>query len=370
MNFIDLKKLPGFSEYYNFFYKKKILITGNTGFKGSWLSYFLSFMNCELYGYSENIPTNPSVYKILNLNRIIKTNFSKIQNYQKLNIFFNEVKPDIVFHLAAQSLVFESTQNPLNTFLTNVNGTMNLLDILKKTKIKKRISCIFVTSDKCYLPQKNKYFFKENDILGGIDPYSASKACTEILYYSYFKTFLEKKKNISSCTVRAGNVIGGGDWSKDRLIPDVIKSILKNKDILIRNPESNRPWQHVFDPVFSYITISKSLYKNKRLNGQSYNIGPNLKKNKKVIYIVKELLKKFNSKSKIKIYKKSLSETCLLNLNTSKIKKELNIKQVLDLKETIELIYRWHSKMLDKNKIKNESDYQVKYYFQKLFNKK
>ena len=221
------------------YYKnKKVLVTGNTGFKGSWLSLWLLMLGSKVYGISKNIPTQPSLYKELNLDKKIRTNFFDIKNFKKLEKKINEIKPDIIFHLAAQSIVSKSFDNPMDTFFSNSIGTANIMEYLRKTKSK--INAIIITSDKCYMPNKKGYY-KETDKLGGIDPYSGSKAIAEMFFENYFKSYLYKKKNISCVSVRAGNVIGGGDWTYNRIIPDLFKSIRLKKNIILRNPRANRP---------------------------------------------------------------------------------------------------------------------------------
>jgi CDP-glucose 4,6-dehydratase len=359
---------PGYKILQKFFTKKKILITGNTGFKGSWLTIFLSKFNCSLYGYSNGILTNPSLYNLLKLNKKITTYYSDIRDTKSLNLTINEIKPDIIFHLAAQSLVTVSVDHPRNTFLTNAIGTLNLLEVLRTYN--KKVACIFVTSDKCYNINNRKNYFKETDVLGGEDPYSASKACAEIIYKSYFNTYLKNKKNIFSCTVRAGNVVGGGDWSKDRIMKDIFEAIQKNINIILRNPNSNRPWQHVFEPIWAYILLSKKLYE-KNFNGESFNIGPNNKNNKSVIFITKKIINKMNSNIKTRLQKSNLKETNKLNLNTSKIKRNLGWTIILNNDETINMITDWYKEFFKKKyKLINRiSLNQIDFFINKFFKK-
>ena len=211
-----------------FFRNKKILITGHTGFKGSWLSLVLKSFGSKVYGYSLKSPTNPSNFSALNLKNILNHSFDgNINDYKKLKKYINKVKPEIIFHLAAQSLVKKSYDETINTLNTNIMGTANLLQIVKNLNYVRSI--ILITSDKCYKNLEKKIGYKESDILSGVDPYSASKACAEIVIYSYIKSFFEKSKKVGVASVRAGNVIGGGDWSENRIIPDTIKSIIKKK---------------------------------------------------------------------------------------------------------------------------------------------
>ena len=231
------------NSFLNIYKNKRIIITGHTGFKGAWLTFCLHLMGAEILGISKNIVTKPSLFKILKLDRKIKSKFIDIKDYKKINKVFSQFKPNFVFHLAAQSLVKKSLEDPRETFLSNSFGTMNILIALQK--LKNKCKAIIITSDKSYLNVEKKKGYKETDRLGGIDPYSASKASAEIIINSFHKSFLKKNKNISIAVARAGNVVGGGDWSKDRLIPDCIKAWSKKKTVSIRNLKSTRPWQHV-----------------------------------------------------------------------------------------------------------------------------
>ena len=256
----------------NFYSDKRVLITGHTGFKGSWLSYILDQNNAIVKGYALNPITNPSLFFALDFSNKFKSIISNIKDYETLEKEILEFKPDFIFHMAAQPLVLESYKDPYETFDTNFNGTLNLLEILKTNNLCTNL--IIITSDKVY---KNEGFtakyFKENDTLGGNDPYSASKAVTEILVHSYIKSFFENSK-IKVTTVRAGNVIGGGDWSEDRLLPDIIRAFMHKTVLKIRNPNSTRPWQHVLDSLFAYLRIGYYLSNNDLCNFGSWNFGP------------------------------------------------------------------------------------------------
>ena len=299
----------GYKYYSNFFYKKKILITGNTGFKGSWLSFFLISLGADVYGLSLKNFNNNFLFKKLKLNRCVKTFYHDIRDKNKFKKTISKIKPNIIFHLAAQSLVFNSYSDPEKTIQTNTIGVLNLLEILKK--IKENVTTIIITSDKCYLPNK-KGFFDENDKLGGYDPYSASKASAEILIHCYYNSYLKYKKNLNIVSARAGNVIGGGDWSKNRIVPDIIRSIYKKKEIRLRNPLANRPWQHVFEPIHAYLLLAMHASKSKKINGEAFNIGPAKRNNENVIHLTKLLTKFFNYKNEIKIKKNRIKETFFL----------------------------------------------------------
>ena len=234
---------------YNYFKNKKILVIGHTGFKGSWLSLTLSSLNAKIYGISDTIPTKPSNFEILKIKKkLVQDIRCDIRDYKNLKKNIDKIKPEIIFHLAAQSLVKRSYDKPIETWTTNLIGTTNLLDVMRNYK--KKCILVLITSDKSYKNVEKKSGYVETDILGGFDPYSASKASAELSIQSYIKSFFsEKKSSLRIGVARAGNVIGGGDWSQDRLIPDCIKSWSKNKKVNIRNFNSTRPWQHVLEAV-------------------------------------------------------------------------------------------------------------------------
>jgi CDP-glucose 4,6-dehydratase len=225
------------------FKNKKILITGHTGFKGSWLTLWLSLLGARVTGISFGYPTFPSHFKVIKIAKRINHKILDIRNFQNIKKTIKKIQPDFIFHLAAQSLVQTSYKDPLLTWSSNTLGSINILESLKV--IKKNCNVIMITSDKSYKNLEIKRGYKENDLLGGYDPYSASKASAELAIQSYVNSYFNKNKNIKICIARAGNVIGGGDWSKNRIIPDCYKSWSKNKRAIIRNPNSTRPWQHV-----------------------------------------------------------------------------------------------------------------------------
>jgi CDP-glucose 4,6-dehydratase len=344
----------------NLFKNKKIIITGHTGFKGSWLTLWLSRLGADILGLSIDVPTSPSHFKLLNLSKI-RSKKLDISNFKLLNNEIKKFKPDFIFHLAAQAIVKKSYLNPIETFNTNVMGTVNLLQSLRENK-KETIS-IIITSDKTYKNVEIKKGYKENDTLGGEDPYGASKSAADIAVNCYVKSFFNKKDNKNLIAVaRAGNVIGGGDWSEGRLMPDCMKSWLYKKTVNIRNPNATRPWQHVLDVVNGYLSLAACLKKNKKLHGEAFNFGPNMNKNYKVIDILKKSKKNWPSiKWKIQNTNK-FKENYLLNLNNSKARKIIKWKPVLDVNNTINLTIDWYKNYSSKNKnsIKNKSLKQIK----------
>ena len=343
----------------SFWKNKKVLITGHTGFKGSWLSIALSDLGARLYGYSLKVKNKNQIFSLLKLeNLFVKSMYGDVRDLTKLKKFVKISKPEIVFHLAAQPLVRESYMKPHYTYETNIMGTINLFEILKENK---NLKCLIViTTDKVYKDSGKTNGYKENENLGGHDPYSASKACVEIVTESYKKSFFEKN-GVSVATLRAGNVIGGGDWSEDRLIPDIIKLLKSQKKLIIRNPNSIRPWQHVMEAVYFYIKITKNFYNRKEifLKNWNLNIGPMTDDNLKVIDIVNFFKKEF-PKINFKIKReKKLKETKILKLNSSKIKKLLSIKKTLSSKQVLSLTVDWYKKFLDKKDLYKTTKNQI-----------
>jgi CDP-glucose 4,6-dehydratase len=333
------------------FKNKKVLVTGHTGFKGSWLVSWLVLLGAEVTGLSIDIPTNSSHFRAIKLQNKINHKKMDIRNLKLLKKIFKKHQPDYVFHLAAQAIVKKSYFDPICTWETNTIGTLNILESLKE--IKKSCIVIIITSDKSYKNLEISRGYKENDILGGKDPYSASKASAEIAIQSHISSFFPlKKTKVFIGIARAGNVIGGGDWSENRLIPDCVKSWSKNKRALIRNPKSTRPWQHVLEAVSGYLLLASTLKKNKKLHGEAFNFGPNNTKNYSVIFLVK-LIKKYWKVTSWKLSKKrkkSFYESNLLKLNSNKAKIKLKWKCILSFAETINMVADWYKNYYSKPK--------------------
>ena len=349
-----------------FFRGKKIFITGHTGFKGSWLTYLLYLSGAKIAGYSLKPKNKHDNFYLFGLDKKIKNYYNDVRDEKDLKNKIKKFNPDIIFHLAAQSLVKESFETPKFTFTTNVIGTLNILEISRKIKNIKSI--IIVTSDKCYKNYERKKGYKEDDEIGGVDPYSASKAASENLFYSYLKSFFESKINVGLVSVRSGNVIAGGDWSKDRIIPDLIKSIMFKKDFIVRSPNSIRPWMHVFDSINGYLILSKKIYGNNKLNG-SWNFGPN-NNNVMVKEIVNKIIKFIGIKKKVLVKKnKKIKETNALNLDTQKSRKFLNWRPKLTLTQTLRNTAEWYLiYMKDKKDILKISEKQIQNFFYRYNN--
>ena len=346
----------------NNFKNKKVLITGHTGFKGSWLSAWLILLGAKVIGLSINIPSTPSHFKASGLKNKLIHQKVDIRNLQNLKKIFRKHKPDYVFHLAAQALVTKSFSNPIYTWETNTIGTLNVLESLRE--INKECVAVLITSDKSYKNLEIKRGYKENDLLGGKDPYSASKASAEFAIQSYISSYFSTKKNkVKIGIARAGNVIGGGDWSADRLIPDCVKSWSKNKKVIIRNPKSTRPWQHVLEAVYGYLIFATNLKKNRKLHGEVFNFGPNNKKNYDVIDLVKQMKKYWKKVSWRIINKNNFFESNLLKLNSNKSKNQLKWKCILSFEETINMVAQWYKNYyLNPTKIQKISFDQIKEY--------
>ena len=347
------------------FKNKKILITGHTGFKGSWLTLILKSYGAKIIGISNEIISKPSFYDSTK-KMLDKDYFLDIRDYKSLKKIIKNEKPFCIFHLAAQSLVFKSYNDPYYTFTSNFNGTLNLLEVLRVLDNKTYVVCI--TSDKSYQNFEKKNGYKENDTLGGNDPYSASKGATEIMINGYFKSFFNNNSNVKLAIGRAGNVIGGGDWSNDRIVPDAIRQWSKNKILTIRNPNSTRPWQHVFEPLRGYIHLMTKLINDKKINGEAFNFGPKNSLNKSVIELIIKMnkdwdnKKNFRIKSNLNVYK----EAKLLKLNSNKAKKILNWECLLNFDETTLLTSDWYKKYFeDKFNILDFSCNQYEYFTKK-----
>ncbi len=350
--------------FFNLFKNKTVLVTGHTGFKGSWLTSWLVLLGAKVIGLSIDIPTTPSHFEATKLQDKINHKRMDIRNLELLKKTFKKYQPNYVFHLAAQALVKKSYSDPIYTWETNTIGTLNVLESLRE--IKKKCIAVLITSDKSYKNIEIKRGYNEDDILGGKDPYSASKASAELTIQSYIGSFFPSKKTkVLIGIARAGNVIGGGDWSENRLIPDCVKSWSKNKKVLIRNPKSTRPWQHVLESVSGYLILAASLKKNKKLHGEAFNFGPGNTKNYDVMFLVKYMRKYWKKVSwKIgKKNKKSFFESNILKLNCNKAKSILQWKCILSFNETVNMTVNWYKNYYSEpKKIYETSLNQIKEY--------
>ena len=339
---------------------KRILITGSTGFKGSWLAIWLKNMGADVYGYALKPITKKDNFVVSNLEKIITQEYGNISNYKKLKTLIEKINPHIIFHLAAQPIVKESYENPLETLSTNVMGTANLFDICKDNlKIKVIVN---VTSDKCYLNLDENKLFTEDDQLGGKDIYSASKACSEIVNYAYYNSFFKDKK-LSIASARAGNVIGGGDWQSSRIVPDAIRAYESKKELLIRMPNATRPWQHVLEPLMGYLLLAARMYSEPKKYDGAWNFGPSTRKNLTVGELVSQISSKFDN-LKYKTINNDIYEPNYLRLSSLKAKKQLGWKKILTDKEMVHLIAEWYLNYKEED-IYNLCSKQIEYYLKR-----
>jgi len=330
---------------------KKILITGHTGFKGNWLSAWLYKLGANVVGLSLPPSTNPNHFDLLNLP--IETHFCDIREGEKVKKLIESIAPEIVFHLAAQPLVLTSYEDPIGTYETNIMGTLHVLEGCRKTKSVQAI--LNITSDKCYENKEWIYPYREVDPMGGHDPYSSSKGCSELITSSYRKSFFHST-SVKLASARAGNVIGGGDWAPYRIIPDIIRSWQEKKVLSIRSPKSTRPWQHVLTPLYGYLLLGEQLLKSHQHSSQfsydqGWNFGPYLEANVSVEELAQLILKSFPD---LQIEWGSVSahhEATLLNLDSSMATKFLGFSPVWNFKTTVEKTTEWYKAYFDKKDI-------------------
>jgi len=324
---------------------KKVLITGNTGFKGSWLTIWLLKSGARVYGTSKDIPTEPSMFKELGLKKEIVHYEKDIRDLVSVKKIIEKVEPDFLFHLAAQPLVSVSYSDPIETITTNVLGTTNVLEALKESN--HNCVCVIITSDKCYDNVEWVWGYKETDTLGGKDIYSGSKGAAELIIKSYYHSFFNKdESNVRITTTRAGNVVGGGDWAKDRIVPDCMRAWSKNETVEIRSPNATRPWQHVLEPISGYLNLGQLLNRNKILSGESFNFGPKYQYSFTVKKLIKDLSKHWDIQNLSKAYKFTnnikFHEAGLLKLNCDKALFYLKWLPILNYEQLIEFTGSWY----------------------------
>ena len=329
----------------NFYKFKKVIVTGHTGFKGSWLTVWLLKMGANVVGISKDIPTSPSMFKVLNLEEKIKHYNEDVRDLEKMRLIINTEKPDFIFHLAAQAIVSTSYSNPIETISTNIIGTANILEVLSNYKL----SCVavMITSDKCYDNIEWLWGYKESDTLGGKDIYSGSKAAAEIIIKSYYHSFFKNKNHSVKIGIgRAGNVIGGGDWAKDRIIVDCMSAWSNNDIVEIRSPKATRPWQHVLEPLSGYLVLGAKLFMNNAMNGEAFNFGPKAEQNRTVVELMTDLSKYwgFNDIKDAYIVTEDIPfhEAGLLKLNCEKALFHLKWDSNLEYSETIKFVSKWY----------------------------
>jgi CDP-glucose 4,6-dehydratase len=342
----------------DFWKGKKVLITGHTGFKGSWLSLWLQYMGAKVIGYALPPPTEPNLFSIADVDRGMISVVGDIRDLKSLDVTIFEHRPEIVIHLAAQALVRASYADPIGTFSTNVMGTANVLEAVRNSETIK--VAIIITSDKCYENNEWVWGYRESDPMGGHDPYSSSKGCAELVAAAYMKSFFSgshnSEGNIAIATARAGNVIGGGDWSKDRLIPDIMSSMMNGQAIMIRSPQSIRPWQHVLESLRGYLMLAESLWCHGSKFSGSWNFGPDDKDNKTVSWIADFITKQWGYGARwITDSNQHLHEAAYLKLDCSKSKQFLGWWPALDLPTTIQWIIEWYQALKRDQNMKKQT---------------
>lgn len=339
------------------FYKgKRVLVSGHTGFKGTWLCKMLINAGADVTGYSLEPPTSPSLFEITGIEHQMKSVIGDIRDYESLKLVFDEVQPEIVLHLAAQPIVRDSYKNPVYTYETNVMGTVNILECVRNSACVR--SFLNVTTDKVYLNKEWEWGYRENEELDGFDPYSNSKSCSELVTHSYKNSFFVDGQ-VAISTARAGNVIGGGDFANDRIIPDCIRAAMKGEAIVVRNPYSTRPYQHVLEPLYVYLMIAAKQYENITYAGY-YNVGPDEVDCFQTGALVDLFVKKWRENLKwINQYDGGPHEANFLKLDCSKLKGTFGWKPHWNLEKAIEMVVEWSKCWMDNEDINICMDRQI-----------
>jgi CDP-glucose 4,6-dehydratase len=327
---------------------KRVLVTGHTGFKGAWLTLWLTQMGAEVAGFSLYLPSEPCLFNVLGLAKKIRHYQGDIIDKEQIEKVFNAFKPQIVFHLAAQPIVRTAYHDPKKTFDTNLGGTVNVLECVRNSPYVQAV--VIITSDKCYENVGVARGYREEDRLGGEDPYSASKACAEIAFSAYYRSFFCHQDKIRLATARAGNVVGGGDWAQDRIVPDCVRAWSKGKVAVIRNPRATRPWQHVLEPLSGYLWLGACLMQGKpKVSGEPFNFGPHQRASKDVGALADLLVSLWgNAAWEYVPSGGKKKEALLLQLSAQKTKDKLSWKSALSFKETIEFTAVWYKRYYGK----------------------
>lgn len=346
------------------FKDKTVIVTGHSGFKGSWLSAWLVQLGAKVVGISLNSVSTPYHFSVANLSRDITDLKVDIRDQNELQKIFLTYKPDFVFHLAAKAIVNECFQNPSQAWATNLGGTVNVLESLRN--LDNKCAAVIITSDKCYENKEWVWGYRETDILGGVDPYSASKASAELAVKSFTESYFPTQTSlVRIATARAGNVIGGGDWAAHRVIPDCAKAWSTKSVVSLRNPNSTRPWQHVLEPLSGYLALASSLVSDSKIHGQAFNFGPQPQQNNSVLELVTELKKHWPdfSWNEVSGSSKSLHESILLKLNCEKSSYFLKWHAILKFSETVRLTAEWYKHFYKQpGDIRKTTDKQIKDY--------
>lgn len=332
----------------SFWQGKRVFLTGHTGFKGAWLSLWLQSLGAKVTGFALPPPTSPSLFALANVKKGMKHIEGDIRDLEKLTAVMQVAQPEIVIHMAAQSLVRYSYQNPVETYATNVMGTVNVLESVRKTTSVK--AAVIVTSDKCYENREQMWGYRESDPMGGFDPYSNSKGCAELVTASYRASFMPvsdyAKHSKSIASVRAGNVIGGGDWATDRLVPDIIKSLMDHQPVTLRSPNAVRPWQHVLEPLSGYILLAEKMYEEGAKFSEGWNFGPNDTDAKTVEWMTKTLIDAWGKHASYQVQNANLHEAQLLKLDCTKARTLLSWQPKWDAQTAVLKICDWYKAYL------------------------
>jgi CDP-glucose 4,6-dehydratase len=323
---------------------RKVFLTGHTGFKGSWLSLWLQQMGAEVTGFALPAPTQPSLFDVARVGEAMTSVLGDIRDAAALAAAMRDAAPEVVIHMAAQALVRHSYDDPVGTYATNVMGTLHLLEAVRQTPSVR--SVVNVTTDKCYENKEWVWGYREDEPMGGYDPYSSSKGCAELVTSAYRNSFFPAGKyaqhRMALASARAGNVIGGGDWAKDRLVPDILAAFMKNEPVVIRNPSSTRPWQHVLEPLRGYLTLAEKLHSEGMAFAEGWNFGPHSDDAQPVDWIVQRLAQKWGPEARWELSKgEHPHEANYLKLDISKAAARLKWHPVLRLPEAIDLIVDW-----------------------------
>ena len=344
---------------------RRVFLTGHTGFKGSGLSLWLSLLGAEVRGYSLNPPTHPSLFSEAKVDTVIDSKIGDIRNQNALSESMLAFNPDILIHMAAQSLVRYSYDRPIETYEINVMGTAKVLEVARSCSNLKAI--INITTDKCYENDGRSQVYKEDDPMGGYDPYSSSKGCAELVASAYRRSFLQEQ-NIGLASVRAGNVIAGGDWADDRLIPDILRSFERNESVSIRNPKATRPWQHVLEPLSGYLILAQKLYNNQKEYAEGWNFGPNAQDVMPVDWILNKMTDKWPNSSWKLDSNPGPYEANFLQLDISKAQSKLNWSPIWNLDRTLGKIINWHKDWLNNKDMQAVCLLEIKEYMRDMSN--
>jgi CDP-glucose 4,6-dehydratase len=350
-----------------FFRDRKVLVTGHTGFKGSWLSLILSSLGADIYGYALEAPTNPNLFELSKIDKLVSSTIGDVRDYDKLLRSIKEIRPEIIIHMAAQPIVRESYKNPRETYEINVMGTVNLLEAVRQVDSVRVV--LNVTTDKCYENREWIWGYRENEPMGGYDPYSNSKGCSELVTASFRNSFFNqkeyKKHGVALASARAGNVIGGGDWAEDRLIPDFIRSIVRGEKLKIRSPYAIRPWQHVLEPLCGYLLLCQKLHSNGPEFAEGWNFGADDNDSRNVEWITKKICEFWGDGVSYEVDDNPQPhEANYLKLDCSKAKALLGWHPEWNIESSLKEIVAWYKAFLNGSDMREVTIAQINKFFE------